>query len=170
MSDQQFEGTTVTDYQAKLPSITVDCDYYKAGTILRLAVEVRVKGVGYDEDKEGNWVRQHKLGIQDIEVVSSYDPADANDSVGGSSSGGAPAPGDPGIGVDLQTTADQWPGGVAKTSDGTRVDTETGERLDDDGDDSESTPLDDQIEREVDEASPEGGEQASDREKVEVGF
>ena len=121
---EAFEGTSVVDFQAKLPAVTVDCDYYPHGTVLRLAVEVRVKGVGHDEDKEGNFVRIHKLGIQDIEVVSSYNPADANDQVGGSLAGGAPLPDDEGLGIETKVTSDQWPSGVGK-----RVDPETGEIL-----------------------------------------
>ena len=115
----QFEGVEVTEYQAKLPSITVDCDYYKSGTVLRLAVEVRVKGVGYEEDKDGNYVRQHKLAIQDIEVVSSFDPASANDKVAGSLASGAGNP-DIDTGLDVGHTSDQWPVGI-------RVDKDTGE-------------------------------------------
>lgn len=119
----QFEGVEVTEYQAKLPSMTVDCDYYKSGTILRLAIEVRVKGVGYEEDKNGNYVRQHKLAIEDIEVVSSFDPASANDKVGGSLAGGAGNP-DIDTGLDVRRTSDQWPVGIV-------VDKDTGEIVSD---------------------------------------
>ena len=141
MAEQQFEGTSVVDHQAKLPSITVDCDYYPAGTVLRLAVEVRVKGVGYEEDKEGNFIRQHKLGIQDIEVVSSYNPAEAQDQVGGALASGAPDP-DADTGLDVGRTADQWPSGIATDPNtGVRYDTSTGEVVDDGGDDDVDEPV-----------------------------
>jgi len=168
MGKQQFEGTAVTDFQAKLPSATVECDYYPAGTILRVAIEYRVKGVGYEEDKEGNFVRSHKLGIQDIEVVSSYDPSQAQDQVGGSLSGDA---GDPDAakdtGLDVGRTSDQWPDGLAKTSDGKTIDTETGEVIES-TEDAEVGGSDSGPDESAEAESETDSEDA--REPVEVGF
>lgn len=187
--EEQFEGMAVVDFQSKLPAATVNSDHYKSGTVLRLAVEVRVKGVGYEEDKDGNYVRVHKLGIQDIEVVSAYDPSAANDTVGGSLAGGAPDP-DVDVGLNVGRTADKWPGGVArvvdtetgevtegKVVDGNIVDPDTGEVLQsvdeyeaepsaspEAAPKGESTPLDDQIDREAEEAAE------PERRSVEVGF
>jgi hypothetical protein len=124
---EEFEGAKVVDFQAKLPAVTVECDDYKRGTILRLAVEVRVKGVSHDEDKDGNLIRLHKMGIEDIEVVSAFDPEDSREGVSGSLAGGAPAPDDEGVGLEIGSTSDQWPDGVAKTDDGRSIDLETGE-------------------------------------------
>lgn len=127
MSEYSFEGTPVVDHQAKIPAITVDCDHYPAGTELRLAMTVRVRGVNHEEDKEGNFIRSHKLGIQEIEVVSSYDPSQARDQVGGSLAAGALASDDE-TGLSPGLTGDQWPAGVARDPDtGTVVNTETGE-------------------------------------------
>ena len=130
MAEQMFEGVPVVDFQAQLPSITLDCDYYEHGTILRLAVEVRVKDPGYKEDKDGNFVRYHKLTYQDVHVVSAYNPSDAQDQVSGALAGGA-IDTDMDTGLDVGRTADQWPAGVgngqATTEDGRTIDTETGE-------------------------------------------
>lgn len=127
MSEALFEGNEVVDYQAKLPAVTVDCDYYRSGTILRLAVEVRVKGVGYEEDKNGNYVRQHKLGIQDIEVVSAFDPSQQHDGISGSLAGGA-VDVDSDTGLNPGRTGDTWPNGVATDpASGKNFDPETGE-------------------------------------------
>jgi len=145
MAEQQiFEGVPVVDFQAQLPSITLDCDYYEHGTILRLAVEVRVKDPGYKEDKDGNFVRHHKLTYQDIEVVSAYNPSDAQDQVSGSLAGGA-VDNDTDTGLEVGRTADQWPAGVSgngkvTTSDGLVVDTETGEVLQADVEDDAEVP------------------------------
>ena len=163
---EQFEGAQVVDFQAKLPSVTVECDDYKRGTILRLAVEVRVKGVSHDEDKDGNMVRLHKMGIEDIEVVAAFNPEDARDGASGSLAGGAPSPDDAGLGLEVGSTSDQWPEGVAAQTD---VDIETGEVPPPNGDgpdpgpELEASSLDDQIEREVEEAK-------SESDSVEVGF
>lgn len=126
MAEKIFEGVPVVDFQAQLPSITLDCDYYEHGTILRLAVEVRVKDPSYKEDKDGNFVRIHKLSYQDIEVVSSFNPSDAQDQVSGSLAGGA-VDNDTDTGLEVGRTADQWPDGVAVAANGKVVDAETGE-------------------------------------------
>lgn len=163
MSKQQFEGTVVSDFQAKLPTATVECDYYPAGTILRVAIEYRVKGVSYEEDKEGNFVRSHKLGIQDIEVVSSYDPSQAQDQVSGSLSGSAVDPdAAKDTGLDVGRTSDQWPAALTSTENGKVVDSQTGEIVDaddagDSGDDSDSDDSD-------------SGDLSEEREPAEVGF
>lgn len=130
MAEQMFEGVPVVDYQAQLPSITLDCDYYEHGTILRLAVEVRVKDPGYKEDKDGNFIRHHKLTYQDIEVVSSYNPSEAQDQISGSLAGGA-IDTDVDTGLEVGRTSDKWPAGVAVTQDGATVDAETGEVIED---------------------------------------
>lgn len=89
MEIQRFEGADIVGFEAKFPAIVVEADQpYKRGSIIRLAVEARVKGVNLREDKDGNIIRTAVLGLNDISVVSTYDPEAAQDMVGGSLAGG----------------------------------------------------------------------------------
>lgn len=85
----KFEGADVVGYEAKFPAVTVEADQpFKRGSIIRLAVEARVRGINIREDKDGNLIRTAVLGLNDISVVSTYDPEAAQDMVGGSLAGG----------------------------------------------------------------------------------
>jgi hypothetical protein len=112
---QKFEGADVVGFEAKFPSITVEADQpFKRGSIIRMAVEARVKGVSFREDSDGNIIRTAQLGLNDISVVSTYDPEAAQDMVGGSLAGGtvevdlddATAAE---LGLDVGRTGELWP-------------------------------------------------------------
>lgn len=108
---KQFEGADVIDYQAKLPAVTVDCDDYPRGTIIRVATDYRVKGVRYEENAEGQVVRVHVLAVEDIAVVANFHPSQNRSTVGGSASG-TPEQTDEGaeeLGLDIGRSSDQWP-------------------------------------------------------------
>lgn len=109
---QDFEGAVVRHMEGRLPAITLEMDEgYRRGTILRLALEVRVKGVGYDEvGKEGDLVRRHALALEGATLVAAYQPEDARDTVRGSASGN-PTPTQEevdALGVGFGRTADLW--------------------------------------------------------------
>ncbi len=56
-------------------------------THLRLNIEVRVKSVRYEENRKGDLVRQHVFALESVQLVSSFQPEEAADDVGGSASG-----------------------------------------------------------------------------------
>lgn len=112
---EQFEGSDVVDWEVKLPGATVECDRsFKRGSIVRMAVEVRIKGVGYLENKEGKLIRTHAAVIEDVSFISSYDPSENRENVGGNLSGSASDEGDGGEpsalgGLQIGRTQDAWP-------------------------------------------------------------
>lgn len=116
MTNSMFEGAEVVDFQAKLPAVTVACDDYKRGSILRLALEVRVKGVRYEENKDGGMTRVHVLGVEAIDVLANFDPSANAAAVGGSASG-TPAQTPAGaaeIGLEIGRTSDAWPAQIVR--------------------------------------------------------
>ena len=115
MEIERFEGQDVTEFEVKFPAMTVDTDQpYRRGSIVRLAVEARIGAVGFREDKDGRLIRTHTLRLTDINVVSTFDPAQDTSTVGGSLAGGAvevevddeelAA-----LGIDPNRTGDLWP-------------------------------------------------------------
>lgn len=118
---QEFEGAVIVGNDLVLPRVVIEApDGYKRGTILRLAVEVRVKGVRYSEDKNGDMVREHILSANDVSIVTAFDPSENRENVGGSLSGSAPeavvAAETPegeslaSLGLEFSTSAQSWPG------------------------------------------------------------
>jgi len=84
----EFEGAFVRAFEAKLPAITLDMpEGYLRGTHLRIDVEVRVRDVGYNEDKRGDLTRQHTLALEEIRLADAFDPANRPSNVGGNSAG-----------------------------------------------------------------------------------
>lgn len=107
-SGESFEGTAVDEFVVKLPSATLDGDYYPEGTKLRLAVDVHLDAIGYERTKDGTFVRVQKMKFDDVVVVAAFDPADAVDGVGGSLAAGA-VDEEHGLPIDVGRTGDQWP-------------------------------------------------------------
>jgi hypothetical protein len=83
----EFEGTPVTDFIGRIPAITVECpEPYARGTVLKLAVEVRVKSVRLEENREEDLVRQHVFSIEDVKVEEVVSP-DGRQLISGSAAG-----------------------------------------------------------------------------------
>lgn len=110
----EHDEVPVVEFAVKMPGVTVDSpEGYRVGQTLRLAIEVRVKGVSYDENSEGFLTKTHKLGLEDVEVVAVYDRGEAHDTVGGSLSGAAASPGpDDDLPVEVQKSGELWPQGL----------------------------------------------------------
>lgn len=128
-----FEGDLIHDLEGKLPAMTVEMpEAYNRGTVLRLQVEVRVKSVRHEENRKGDLVRQHVFALESINLVSSYKPEDARDSVGGSASS-APAQTTEDVaelgGLEIGRSSDSWGGEPVQVREGS-VDTATGEMFD----------------------------------------
>lgn len=110
----EFEGTKITEMQAKLPMIVVDLeDSYARGTILRLNLEVRVKSVRLEENKTGDLTRQHILGLEGIHLTSVFQREESFDDVGGSASAHPTPDAETAeeLGVDIRRTSELWPPG-----------------------------------------------------------
>lgn len=87
---ETFEGSTITEWEVRFPSTVVDSDRsFKRGSIIRLAIQARVPSVSYVEKSDGTLVRSHRLSIEDISVISAFDPSENKENVGGSLSGSA---------------------------------------------------------------------------------
>lgn len=112
---EQFEGSDVVEWEMKLPGATVECDRsFKRGMVIRLAVEVRVRNVGYVERKDGTLTRVHQATLEDVSVVSAFNPSDNHENVGGNLSGSAPDESDEDApdalgGLQVGRTQDAWP-------------------------------------------------------------
>lgn len=127
MEIEKFEGADVTEFEVKFPAMTVETDMpYRRGTVIRMAVEARVKGVNMREDKDGNVIRTALLGLTDISVVSTYNPEQSRDMVGGSLAGGSEVDVEvtqeqaEALGLPVATTAELWPptpAGIAEALD-----------------------------------------------------
>lgn len=71
-----FEGEEVTDFAAQLPSVKLQApDAYPRGTLLTLQVQVRVKSVRIDSDRQDKLIRNHMLAYEDVNVVDVLTPA-----------------------------------------------------------------------------------------------
>lgn len=86
----EFEGSFVRQMEGKLPQITLDMpEGYVRGTHLKLEVEVRVRHVHFDENKDGDLVRQHSFALEEVKLTDAFDPATRPNNVGGNSAGDA---------------------------------------------------------------------------------
>lgn len=73
----EFEGALITAHEGRLPSIKVECpEAYKRGTILKLTMEVRVKSVRLEENRDGDLTRSHVFAVESVNVDEVYDPAE----------------------------------------------------------------------------------------------
>lgn len=107
----EFEGQEVVRYEVKLPSASVDAEEpFQYGTKIRLALEVRVKGVQYKEMSDGLLSRVHQFAIEDVQVVSTYHPSQELDQVEGNN-----APGEltgeeaAELGIEIGRSSRVWP-------------------------------------------------------------
>lgn len=83
----QHDGEYIQTMIGKLPAITLEMPVgYKRGTHLKFEVEVRVKGVAYDEDRKGNLFAEHKLALEEIKLIGAYTADQLDPGVGGSAS------------------------------------------------------------------------------------
>lgn len=108
-----FEGALVTEMEGRLPSVVMDMpEGYARGTHLRLNVEVRVKSIRYEENRQGDMVRQHVFALESVQLASAFAPEDADDQIGGSASAKpVPTPEETELlGIEIGRTADQWSG------------------------------------------------------------
>lgn len=106
-----FEGESIVGLEGKLPAIAMDMeDGYARGTVLRLQVEVHVRHVRHEENKDGGLVRLHIFGLDSVELVAAFRPEQAHDDVGGSASARpAQTPGGQAdIGLAFGRTGDLW--------------------------------------------------------------
>lgn len=86
----EFEGEFVRQFEAKLPAITLDMpEGYMRGTHLLMEVEVRVRNVGMNENRDGDLVRNHVLALEEVRLKEAFDPATRPINVGGTSAGNA---------------------------------------------------------------------------------
>lgn len=111
ITPETFEGSDVVDWEVRFPSAVVETDRsFKRGSVIRLAVDVRVKNVSYVENRDGNLVRVHHVVMDDIEVVSTFAPGESRENVGGSLAGGGQQFQVPELeGLKTGTTQDTWP-------------------------------------------------------------
>lgn len=80
----QFQGRDVLDNEAILQRIVVGTDRsFKLGEVLKLAIEVRVTAVAFEEDRDGRVVATHKFNVEDVEVLHEVDPATDMSTIGG---------------------------------------------------------------------------------------
>lgn len=89
MSVFEFEGDEIVDFLGILPKAILECpEAYSRGTQLNLDLEVRVKSVRLEEDRQGNLIRQHVFAIEAVTIKDKIDPQrTVRDAVvGGSSS------------------------------------------------------------------------------------
>lgn len=92
----EFEGEFVRSFEGRLPAIQLDMpEGYRRGTHLKLEVEVRVRNIGYDEQKSrskdipGDLSRIHTFALEEVKLVDAFDPANRPTNVGGNSAGDA---------------------------------------------------------------------------------
>lgn len=86
----EFEGEFVRNFEGKLPAIVLDMpEGYQRGMHLVMEVEVRVRNVGYIEDKKQDLTRQHIFALEEVRLKEAFDPAHRPTNVGGSSAGDA---------------------------------------------------------------------------------
>jgi hypothetical protein len=73
--EQFFEGSAITEFEGRIPAIKVlTPEAYKRGTILKLTMEVRVKSVRLEENKDGDLTRSHVFVVESINVDEAFDP------------------------------------------------------------------------------------------------
>lgn len=80
----EFEGELVRSFEGRLPALTLDMpEGYVRGTHLKLELEVRVRNVHYDEDKEKDLTRMHQFALEEVRLTDAFDPASRPNNVGG---------------------------------------------------------------------------------------
>ena len=85
----EFEGSQIVDYSGKIPAITVEMpEAYVRETRLMLNMEVRVKSVRLEEDKNGDLVRHHVFAVEDVQISSVLSPADLQRALTGGGAAG----------------------------------------------------------------------------------
>lgn len=125
----EFEGTPVTDFVGRIPAITVECPQpYARGTVLTLTVEVRVKSVRLEEDREENLVRHHVFSIEDVQVQSIVEPS-GHQLVSGNAAGHTVVAGTV-VGDGSGTPLPAIEGAIAHIEGQVMIDMATGEVLD----------------------------------------
>lgn len=87
----EHEGEYVRRMTCKLPAITLAMEEgYRRGTHLKMQVEVRVRGVHYDEigsgKDKGELVRVHTFVLEEARILGAMSDAEADPGVGGSAS------------------------------------------------------------------------------------
>lgn len=90
MPVMEFEGSFIRHMEGKLPALVLDMpEGYQRGTHLKMNVEVRIRHVLFNENKDGDLVRQHVFAIEDVQLTEAFDPATRpeSSSVGGNSAG-----------------------------------------------------------------------------------
>lgn len=84
-----FEGAPIVDHVGRIPSVSVECpEAYARGTTLRLNVEVRVRGVRMEENKDGDIVRQVIFAVEDVSIDKVFTPEELSRMVLGGSAAG----------------------------------------------------------------------------------
>lgn len=113
---ETFEGSNVVEWELKMPATIIECDRsFKRGSVIRMAVEIRIRNVGYTENKDGTLTRTHQATLEDISVISAFDPSQNHENVGGNLSGSAPDEPDEGAepsplgDLEVGRTQDTWP-------------------------------------------------------------
>lgn len=82
----EFEGEFVRQHDGKMPAIVLDMpEGYPRGMHLVLEAEVRVRNIGYVEDKKTkDLTRHHELVLEEIRLKEAFDPAARPNVIGGS--------------------------------------------------------------------------------------
>lgn len=81
------EGEYIQTFIGKVPAITLEMPVgYMRGTHLKFEVEVRVRGVSYDEDRKGNLFAEHKLALEEVKLIGAYTAEQLDPGTGGSAS------------------------------------------------------------------------------------
>lgn len=120
MTSQFFEGSPIVDHVGRIPAVSVECpEGYARGTVLKLNVEVRVRSVRMEEDKNGDVVRQVIFAVEDLSIDSVITPEQLSQSlVGGTASGShlaaLPALDPPTVQIDGQFSIDPTTGEVVE--------------------------------------------------------
>lgn len=89
MTHDFFEGAPIIDHTGRIPSVSVECpEAYARGTVLKLNVEVRVRSVRMEENKDGDIVRQVIFAVEDLSIDKVVAPEElGRQLVGGTASG-----------------------------------------------------------------------------------
>jgi hypothetical protein len=101
-------------FEVHLPAVTVQAEQpFDLGTVLRLALQVRVKGWKVMENPRGELVHTVALTLVDeAQVVASFDPADTRDDTSGAASRtpSQPVEGPSELGgLEIRRTSETWP-------------------------------------------------------------
>jgi hypothetical protein len=71
----EFEGDPITKMEAKLQAFKVRLSSeYPPGTRLRLEAEVRVTGIWFNENRNGDLIRQHRFALENVSMRSVCPP------------------------------------------------------------------------------------------------